>query len=169
MKTIQLIAAVAILGCGRHTAVSQVESVVPPGNVIATGQLRLLGTDPGSVVSARPRIKSVEARGGGFLLSKAVVTPRLELAETDQAWTLTDFGIPAGVTEVQFHVAFDGGSYDLQAESGDLDTTCADIQVTGQVARILERGHAVIQLDISGSLAPDSGGMKLVPQVMLQY
>ena len=169
MKTIHVIAAIAILGCGRHTAVSQVESVAPPGNLAGTAHLMLLGTHPAGVISARPRIKSVEVRGGGWLLASAVVTPQLELTESSQAWTLTDFGIPEGVTEVQFHVIFDGGSYDLQSESGDLDTTCADIQLTGQVARILERGHVVIQLDVERSLAPAAGGMKLVPQVVLQY
>ena len=178
MRAARILGLVALLlcgaGCGRHVAVSQVSatdngagSAQTPS--IGSAHLRMLGTDAGDFLSARLRVKAVEVRAAGKMLASAVATPVMELTESQNAWLLSQFNVPEGADEVQFHVSFAGGSFDTSGASGDVDTGCADITISANVKKLMQRNRAVLQLDLSRSLLQASSGMMLVPQVLLQY
>lgn len=162
-------AALVSVACGRHTGQAQLSDTGLQQAGAKGPQLRLLGVNPGPIASARMRIEAVQVRAGTKVLARGVSTPEVELAETKQAWLLTTFQVPAGVEEVQVSVAFRSGTFDAARQSGDVDVSCATIEVPVKVSLLAPRNHAVIQLDLARSLVAAGGQMKLVPQVQMQY
>jgi len=155
-------------GCGNsnHDAVAA-STATPEGG--APFSLRLSGIDPGDFVSARMQIDSVQVSGGGAVLANAVLTPEVDLAPPGQAHLLASFTAPAGIEEVEFAVAFSGGTVSTTKGKLDVDAQCHTLRLAGKVGRIAERRHAVIQLDLARSLVPSGAGLTLVPHFELVY
>ena len=155
-------------GCGHsnHDAVGA-SNTTPEGGVPFS--LRLAGVDAGDFVSARMRIESVQVSGGGAVLANAVLTPELDLAPAGQAHLLASFKVPAGIEEVDFAVAFAGGTVSTAKSKLDVDAQCHTLRLAGKVSRIAERKHAVIQLDLARSFVPSGAGLTLVPHFELVY
>lgn len=167
MMMAALALALLAFGCG-HSGAPGTLDLVPPAADTAFS-LRIAGDDVGDFVSARMRIKSVRVTSGGTVLANDLRTADVELADTGNSYLLTRFQPPAGTEEVDFEVAFEGGTVATAKGSHDVEAACETLRLGGKVARIGERRHAVIHLDLSRSLLPSAGGWALVPHFRLMY
>jgi hypothetical protein len=165
---IALLLGLLLYGCGRSNYELLETTTVTPGDG-PTFSLRLAGEDAGDFISARMQIQSVQVTGGGALLANAVKTPEMDLAETGHAHLLATFQVPAGVDDVDFVVAFAGGTLTTSKGSVGIDARCQTLRLTGKVSRIAERRHAVIHLDVARSFVPGEVGLMLVPHFRLLY
>ncbi|MGZ6126514.1 MAG: hypothetical protein ACXWLR_16210, partial [Myxococcales bacterium] len=156
MTRTMLMAAFALallsLGCGNSTSPGTGQ-LLPPAPDTAFS-LRITGDDVGDFLSARMRIKSVQVSSGGAILANDLRTPEVELTDTGNSYLLTRFQAPAGTEEVEFEVAFEGGTIATSRGAAQVEAACETLRLGGKVSRIGERRHAVIHLDLSRSLLP---------------
>ena len=157
-----------LYGCG-DSSHGTIAASTPAPQGGASFSLRLAGVDAGDFVSARMRIESVQVSGGGAVLADAVLTPEVDLATAGQAHLLASFNVPTGIEEVEFAVAFAGGTLSTSKSKLDVDARCQTLRLAGKVNRIAERRHAVIQLDLARSFIPFGAGLTLVPHFQLVY
>ena len=159
--------------CGAGTADDEAlhgaagAALVAPG----TGEIRILGVNGGAFTSVSMNVSSIEVRANGQLVTDALVTPQIELANATQAWLLARFAVPAGATQLEVTFSLeDGGAFAGTLGAGEIHAPCSRIRFIVQVAQLDVRGHAVCHFDLEKSLISRGGDIaELVPNWSLHY
>jgi hypothetical protein len=148
-----------------HT-LAGVQANLSPG----TGELRILGVNGSAFSSVAMTVGKVEVRAGGKLVTGAVQTKKIELANAAQAWLLAKFAVPEGAGELEVSVSLEeAGSFAAGKSSGKIHAGCTELKFVVQAAQLKPRGHAVIHVDLARSLVKLHQGAEFVQNFSLHY
>jgi hypothetical protein len=147
-----------------HSAAG-VQTLVAPG----MGELRILGVNGSAFSSAAMTVGKVEVRAKGKLVTDALQTKKIELANAAQAWLLANFSVPAGADELEVSFTVGDGTFAEGKKSGAIHAGCTEIRFVVQVAELRKRGHAVCHVDLEKSLVKRGRAKEFVQNFSLHY
>jgi hypothetical protein len=134
-------------------------------------ELRLRGENAAGYDAVLVPIRSVEVTAAGTRLPVSLEAGTVDLAAREHAHLLGTFFVPEGVEEVQVTLTFDSfGGWEQGARAGSLDARGAPLRFEAPVASLSQRGRAVVELDVEGSLVPVGQAQRLLlPHLTVRY
>ena len=145
--------------------------ILSPEGTGARAFIRMLGAhNPGydSLLANVAKV-AVEVDGAPVALDYTGVQT-MDLTNPDQAWRVASFAMPAAGSKVHVTVQLDEPAvWERAGASGELDTCGIPIEFTAPAEWFALRGHAVIVLDLSASIAGPTGSPVLLPNLQVLY
>ncbi|WP_224371956.1 hypothetical protein [Hyalangium versicolor] len=135
-------------------------------------ELRLRGTNAEAYASVLVPVRSLEvSTPEGQALPVRLAARTVDLTVKDHAYLVGHFFVPEGVSTVKVKMTFDDfGGWEQGGKAGSLDTQVAPVSFDAPVASLLERGRAVLLLDVSRSLQPTAEAERLLlPTLKVNY
>ncbi|NTX14735.1 hypothetical protein HUA76_28485 [Myxococcus sp. CA056] len=143
--------------------------VVPEGDRF---ELRLLGQDAELYEKALLGVGRIEviAQGKSIPFQLAASARSMDLAQTDHAYLLGYFYLPAEAQSADVRVHFDDmGAFRESGAPGLINARSGSILFTTKRAELEKRKHVVIQLHLKDSLFQGRGAKVLLPSTFIVH
>lgn len=134
------------------------------------GEVRILGVNGAAFSSLTMNVSIAEVRANSTVVTNAIVTSKVELANPNQAWLLSTFTIPSGVEKLDVTVSLeDGGAFVKSGKGGEIRAGCSVIKLSVPVSLLKLRGHVVLHMDLANSMVIKGQVAEFVPNFAVHY